>query len=114
MLSTCGFLHVNPTLKAQLRILVRNLDDVIKGLIYDVIVTSSGLYGAKNANFGHLNCHKIVKNAPIKLKIGRKVARIVFFKNQLHNGDLHCQMDPRRARNVHFLVKKWCSKIEPF
>ena len=41
VLSTCGFLHVNPTLKAQLRILVRNLYDVIKGLNYDVIVTSS-------------------------------------------------------------------------
>ena len=80
----------------------------------DVIVTSLGLCGVKNATFGHLNRHTIRKNALIKLRIDKKVVFILFLKNQLHNGDLHCQMDPRSARNVHFLVKKWCSKMEPF
>ena len=51
-LSTCGFLQMNLTLRAQVRTLIRNRDDVIKGVKYDVIVTSSGLYGAKNALFG--------------------------------------------------------------
>ena len=40
-LLTCEFLQTNLTLKAQLRNFVWNLGDVIKGLNYDVIVTSS-------------------------------------------------------------------------
>ena len=40
-LLTCEFLQMNLTLKAQLGNFVWNLGDVIKGLNYDVIVTSS-------------------------------------------------------------------------
>ena len=52
-LLTCEFLQMNLTLKAQLGNFVRNHDDVIKGVKYDVIVTSSGLKRAKNALFWH-------------------------------------------------------------
>ena len=56
----------------------------------------------------------MAENAPIMLKIGKEVALMVFFKNQLDNGDLHGHNDPASARNVYFSVKKWCSKMEPF
>ena len=45
------------------------------------------------------------KTDPIKLQTGKKVAFIVFFRNQLHIGDLHCQMDPQSARDVDFWSK---------
>ena len=54
------------------------------------------------------------KNAPIGLKIGQNLALIMFFKNQSENGHLYSQMDPLSGRNVRFLVKKWCSKMELF
>ena len=54
------------------------------------------------------------ENAPIMLKIGKEAPLMMFFKNQLDNGDLQGHSDPRSAKNVHFLVKKWCSKMEPF
>ena len=56
----------------------------------------------------------MAENAPIMLKIGKEVPLMVFFKNQFDNGDLHGHIDPPSAKNVHFSVKKWCSKMEPF
>ena len=56
----------------------------------------------------------MAENAPIMLKIGKEVPLMVFFKNQLDNGDLQGRSDPASARNVHFSVKKWCSKMKPF
>ena len=56
----------------------------------------------------------MAENAPMMLKIGKEEPQLVFFKNQLDNGDLHGHSDPPGARNVNFSVKKWCSKMEPF
>ena len=41
VLSTCGFLQMNLTLKRKTRILVRTLYDVIKGVNFDIKVMSS-------------------------------------------------------------------------
>ena len=56
----------------------------------------------------------MAKNAPIMLKIGKELPLMVFFKNQLDNALFHGYIDPASAKNVHFSVKKWCSKMEPF
>ena len=56
----------------------------------------------------------MAENAPIMLKIGKEAPLMMFFKNQLDNGDLQGHSDPWSAKNVHFSVKKWCSKMEPF
>ena len=56
----------------------------------------------------------MAENAPIMLKIGKEVPLMVFFKNQLDNGDLQGHNDPWSAKGVHFSDKSGCSKMEPF
>ena len=56
------------------------MDDVKKDVKNDVIVTSSGHYGAKNALFDHKNRYKIPKSARNCPKIGPKLGLIKFFK----------------------------------
>ena len=90
-----------------------NLGDVKKGVKNDIIVTSSGRYGAKNALFDHKNLYKITKSAQNCPKTGLKLGLIKFFKIYYGNTDLHDSMELPSAINHEILAKKWCIKMEP-
>ena len=95
-------------------IYIWNPGDVRKDVKIDVIMTSSGHYGAKNTLFDHKNRYKITKSARNCPKIGLKLGLIKVFKIYCGNSDLHDSIMLPIALNHEFLDKKWCLKMELF
>ena len=56
----------------------------------------------------------MAKNASIFIKLGRKVALIMFFANHLDNGHSHGHSGLQNAKYIDFFVKKYCLMMESF
>ena len=85
-------------------IYIWNPGDVRKDVKIDVIMTSLGHYGAKNALFDHKNRYKITKSARNCPKIGLKLGLIKFFKICYGNSDLHDSTELPSAINYEILA----------
>ena len=56
----------------------------------------------------------MAKNASIFIKLGRKVALIMFFTNHLDNGHSQGHSGLQNAKYIDFFVKKYCLMMESF
>ena len=56
----------------------------------------------------------MAKNASIFIKLGRKVALIMFFTNHLDNGHLNGKSGLQNAKYIDFFVEKCCLRMDSF
>ena len=56
----------------------------------------------------------MAKSASILIKLGKKAALMIFFKNQLDNGHLDHHNEPQNVKYIDFFVEKCCLRMESF